>query len=226
MRKKVYSWLGREFIALSCEGRPEGPATKQLASVFERFSQELAGVDLSLENVVRTRLWARDRESRNEASNERARILTGKARSAGSSYIAPDYFDSEARVALNLLAMRPTREELDKTLKEYEPPITPLRYLIYDSVIFLSGVTAVLPGLDQQLADIVPRITESLADAGSSWNQVAKVSCFLHKSERVAFLKDLFQAHVKARIPRFEVGFVDGFSTEGKLVEVEVTASL
>ncbi|MGH7847716.1 MAG: hypothetical protein ACREQW_21450 [Candidatus Binatia bacterium] len=226
MRKRVYSWLEREFVALSCEGRPEGSATKQLASAFERFSKELAGMGLSLENVVRTRLWARDRESRNEASSERARILTGKGRSAGSSYIAPDYFDSGARVALDLLAMRPTREQLEKTLKEYEPPITPLRYLIYDSVIFLSGVTAVLPALEQQFADIVPRITESLADAGSSWNQVARVSCFLHKSERVAYLKDLFQAHVKARIPRFEVGFVDGFSTEGKLVEVEVTAIL
>ncbi|MEK7209889.1 MAG: hypothetical protein AAB070_00560, partial [Candidatus Binatota bacterium] len=134
MRKKIFHWLGREFVALSCEGKA-GLATKeQSQDIFRRFDEELRLMGLSLENTVRTRLWGRDRQSRNLGSDQRIRVLSGKARSASSSYIAPGHFDSEARVGLDLLAMRPSRPGLEKTLKEYDPPIVPLRYLIYDSV--------------------------------------------------------------------------------------------
>ncbi len=181
---------------------------------------------LSLENTVRTRLWGRDRQSRNLASNERVKVLSGKARSASSSYIAPGHFDSDARVALDLLAMKPSRPGLEKTLKEYDLPIVPLRYLIYDSVVFLSGVTAVLPTLVHQMADIIPRITDSLRDAGSSWDRAVKVSFFLHQSQKLENLKEFFRKHVRAEIPQMEYGFVDGYSSEGKLIEIEVTATI
>ena len=94
----------------------------------------------SLENTVRTRLWGRDRESRDLGSEQRVKILSGKARSASSSYIAPDHFDSSSNVSIDLVAMRPVGPEADKILKEYDPPVVPLRYLVYDSIVFLSGV--------------------------------------------------------------------------------------
>ncbi|TAK01054.1 hypothetical protein EPO44_09300, partial [bacterium] len=191
MRKKIFRWLGREFVSLSSEGKA-ATATQEASAIFRRFDQELRETGLSLDHTVRTRLWGKDRESRNLGSDERVKVLSGKARSASSSYIAPEHFDSNALVALDLLAMRPSRPGLDKILKEYDPPIVPLRYLIYDSVVFLSGVTAVLPTLKDQLADILPRITGSLTDAGSSWNEVAKVSFFLHRSQRLEILKELF----------------------------------
>jgi len=179
---------------------------------------------LCLENTVRTRLWGKDRESRDLGSNERVKVLSGKARSASSSYIAPGHFDSDARVGLDLLTMIPSRPGAEKTLKEYDPPIVPLRYLIYDSVVFLSGVTAVLPTLEDQLADILPRISGSLTDAGSSWNKVVKVSFFLHRSQKLETFKELFRKHVRAEIPQMEYSFVDGYSAPGKLIEIEVTA--
>ncbi len=224
MRKKIYLWLGREFITLSCEGKEEMTATDQSREIFRSLDEELRGMGLSLENTVRTRLWGKDRESRNLGSNERVRILSGKARSASSSYIAPVHFDSNAHVALDLLAMRPLRLGLEKTLVEYDPPITPLRYLVYDSLAFLSGVTAVLPTLDDQMADILSRISTSLTDAGSSWDKVVKVSFFLHRSQALQALKDLFKKTVKAEIPQMEYAFVDGYSREGKLIEIEVSA--
>ncbi len=171
MQKKIFQWLGREFIALSCEGMSGLTATAQAQDIFRSLDEELRGMGLSLENTTRTRLWGKDRESRNLGSNERVRILSGKARSASSSYIAPGHFNSDAKVALDLLAMRPSRQGLEKTLVEYDPPITPLRYLTYDSVVFLSGVTAVLPTLGDQLSDILPRISSSLTNAGSSWRK-------------------------------------------------------
>jgi len=101
-----------------------------------------------------------------------------------------------------------------------------LRYLIYDSVVFLSGVTAVLPTLEDQMVDILPRIEGSLKDAGSSWDRAVKASFLLHRSQTFEKLKELFQRQVKAKIPQMEYFHVDGYSSEGKLIEIEVTATL
>jgi enamine deaminase RidA (YjgF/YER057c/UK114 family) len=199
-------------------------ATEQTRHIFRRLDEELRGMGLSLENTARTRLWGKDRESRNLGGSERVKILSGKARSASSSYIAPDHFNSDANVALDLLAMRPSHQGLEKTLKEYDPPITPLRYLIYDSIVFLSGVTAVLPTLGDQLSNILPRISSSLTDSGSSWEKAVMVSFYLHRSQKLETLKELFKKSVKPEIPQMEFAFVDGYSAEGKLIEIEVTA--
>lgn len=226
MRKRIFSWLGKEFVELCGEARPAATATQEAQEIFQRFDQELRVHGLSLANTVRSRLWGRDRQSRDQGSNERVKALSGKARSASSSYIAPIHFDSDAKVAIDLLAMRPSRADTEKFLKEYNPPIVPLRYLTYDSIVVLSGVTAVLASLDEQLDNILPRIEDSLKNAGSSWDRVAKVSFFLHRSQRLETLKELFSTRISAKIPSMEYSFVDGYSSEGKLCEVEVTATL
>jgi hypothetical protein len=174
---------------------------------------------------VRSRLWGRDRESRDLGSDERVKILSGRARSASSSYIAPGHFDSDAKVAADLLAMRPTEPSMAKRVVEYDPPIVPIRFLVYDSIVVLSGVTAVLPTLEDQLNNIIPRITASLTDSGSSWDKVAQVSFCLHRSQNLENLKALFAGHVTAKIPQMEYVFVDGYSSPGKFCEVEVTAT-
>ena len=226
MRKRIFSWLGKEFVELSGEAKPAATATAEAHELFQRFARELQTHGLTLDHTVRSRLWGRDRESRDQGSTERVKILSGKARSASSSYIAPVHFDSNAKVAIDLLAMRPSRPNAEKFLKEYDPPIVPLRYLIYDSVVVFSGVTTVLATLDEQLDNILPRIEDSLKNAGSSWDRVAKVSFFLHRSQRVETLKELFSNRVTAEIPAMEYSFVDGYSSEGKLCEVEVTATI
>ena len=102
MRKKIFPWLGREFVGLSCEGNAEGTVTEETQDIFRRIDSELKRMGFSLENTVRTRLWGRDRESRDLGSEQRVKILSGKARSASSSYIAPDHFDSNSKVSLSL----------------------------------------------------------------------------------------------------------------------------
>ena len=225
MHKRIFSWLDKEFVELSSEATPGATAEDEARDLFQRFDRELQSHGLSLDNTVRSRLWGRNRESRDQGSNERVKILSGKARSASSSYIAPVHFDSNAKVAIDLLAMRPSRSDAEKFLQEYDPPIVPLRYLVYDSIVVLSGVTAVLATLDEQLDNILPRIEDSLKNAGSSWERVAKVSFFLHRSRRLETLKELFSKRVTAKIPAMEYSFVDGYSSEGKLCEIEVTAT-
>ncbi len=224
MRKRFFTWLGRDFIELSSEAKPGASATSEARELFRRFDQELKAHELSLDNTVRTRLWGRDRESRDLGSDERVKALSGKARSASSSYIAPDYFDSDAKIALDLLAMKPSRQNMVKRIVEYDPPIVPIRFLTYEDIVVLSGVTTVLPTLEAQLDNILPRIAGSLADGGSSWDKVARVSFYLHRSQTIENLRQLFGRRVSAQIPQIEYCFVDGYSAEGKFCEVEVTA--
>jgi enamine deaminase RidA (YjgF/YER057c/UK114 family) len=225
MRKRIFTWLGKEFVELSGEGKPAANATTEARELFGRFDEELKLHGLSLDNTVRSRLWGSDRQSRDLGSNERVKLLSGKARSASSSYIAPGHFDSASKVALDLLAMRPSEPSANKRVVEYDPPIVPIRFLTYDSVVVLSGVTTVLPTLEEQLDNILPRIRGSLADAGSSWDKVARVSFYLHRSQTLENLKALFARQVTAKIPQMEYCFVDGYSSEGKFCEVEVTAT-
>jgi enamine deaminase RidA (YjgF/YER057c/UK114 family) len=226
MRKELQTWLGKEFIWLTSEAKPGANATDETRELFQGFENELRQLGLSMDHTVRTRLWGRDRESRDEANEERFKTLTGRARSVSSSYYSPSHFASEARAGLDLLALRPSRPATDKLLKEYDPPLIPLRYLVYDSVVFLSGVTAILPTLEEQLANILPRISGSLADAGTSWAKVVKVSCYLHRTQKLDTLKRIFHDTVKTEIPQMEFAFVDGYSNPGKLIEIETTATL
>ncbi len=226
MRKKIFTWLGRELIELSGEAKPAADATIEAREIFQRFDQELQTHGLSLDHTVRSRLWGRDRQSRDLGSTERVKALSGKARSASSSYIAPGHFDSAARVAVDLIALRPSTTSAQKHIVEYDPPIVPIRFLVYDSAVVLSGVTTVLPTLAEQFDNIFPRIAASLADADSSWDKVARVSFYMHRSQTLENLKTLFRRHVTAKIPQMEYCFVDGYSSEGKFCEVEVTAQV
>ena len=226
MHKRIFNWLGKEFIELSGEARPAADATAEARDIFERFDTELKQHGRSLDHTVRSRLWGRDRQSRDLGSTERVRVLSGKARSASSSYIAPSHFDSNAKVALDLIAMRPSQAEAAKRIVEYEPAIVPIRFLVYESVVVLSGVTTVLPTLAEQFDNIFPRIAGSLKDAGSSWEKVARVSFYMHRSQTLENLRALFARHVSVQVPQLEYCFVDGYSSEGKFCEVEVTATV
>ena len=226
MRKRIFTWLGKEFIELSGEAKSAEDPSAEARDIFSRFDEELRSHDLSLDHTVRSRLWGRDRRSRDLGSEVRVKVLSGKARSASSSYICPGHFDSAANVAVDLIAMRPAQASAAKRIVEYDPPIVPIRFLTYEDVVVLSGVTTVLPTLEAQLDNILPRIAGSLADAGSSWDKAARISFYLHRSQAIDHLKELFRRRVAARIPQMEYCFVDGYSAEGKFCEVEVTARI
>jgi enamine deaminase RidA (YjgF/YER057c/UK114 family) len=227
MRLTIMPQWEKELIALSGEGQAGLAADRATADLLQRFDGELRSLGLSLDNTVRTRLWGRDREARDLGSRERVNVLAGKARSASSSFIAPGYFDSAATVAVDLVALRPASGAAQKVLREYEPPIVPLRYLVYDGGAFLSGVTSEHGTLEEQLDNILPRIGESLSEAGSSWAKVDWMSCFLHRSQTVPALRAGLASRLGDDVPKAsEFAFVDGYSAPGKLIEIEVTARL
>lgn len=224
LRKQVVQWIGREFVYLSCEGRRSGSAADEMEEIFDRFRGGLKEEGLTLDHTLRTRLWAVDRKSRDLASDVRAACNTGRARSATSSYIMPDHFASDARVAFDLIALRPRNSGMKKQIVENDPPRKPIDYLVFDNLVVLAGKTVVLPSLEAQLDEILPRIGGILARAGTRWRDVVNLSCYLHRSQRVETLRNGFTRWVKEPLARHAVAAVEGYSTEGKLIEIEVTA--
>ena len=223
MEKNVFEWHGQEFVALSDEGRSGGSAHDQTRDILERMDLALRREETSLIGTVRTRLWARDVDARNRGSRARVDFLTEYARSASSSYIAPDHFESSASVAIDLVAMKPA-SGMSKVLVEYDPPMVPLRYVIYGPLVHLSGVTSVLATLPAQVAEILPKLEGSLTAAGSSWAQATKVSFYVQRDASVDEMKALFAASVTAPNAELDFQVVDGYSAPDKLVEIEVTA--
>lgn len=224
MRKKIFSWLGREFIELSGEAWPGASVAEETKELFHRFEQELKGHGLSLENTVRTRIWGRDREARNLATGARSKILSASAKASSSSYISPSYFDSDVKVALDLLAMRPSHPDAERKPVEFEPPRNYLCYLRYDSLVFCSGFTSDADTLENQVPEVLWTLANALAVAGTNWSKVIKLSLFLHRSQNLDVLKDLLANGPKLDVPQVEFSFVDGYAGEKSLLEVEATA--
>jgi enamine deaminase RidA (YjgF/YER057c/UK114 family) len=218
VQKSVFELDGQEFVALSDEARSGGSAHDQTRDIFERMDLELRKEGVSLIGNVRTRLWARDADARTRGSRARVEMLANDARSASSSYIAPDHFETTAN-------MKPA-SGLTKKLTEYDPAQVPLRYAIYGPLVYLSGVTSDKATLAEQAPDILARIGESLVAAGSSWEQATKVSFYLQRDEAQEEMAKLFAAAVTAPNAELEYGAVDAFAGPDARVEIEVTATV
>ena len=225
MQKRIFSWQSREFVELSAEARPAGLVEEETRSLFRSFEQELKTHGLSLENTVRTRLWGRDRDARNLGTAARSKILAGSAKAASSSYVSMHRFDSDAQVALDMLAMKPLQSDAERRPVEFQPPRNYLCYLRYDSRVFLSGYTSDKQTLDDQVPQVISAVAGGLTVAGTGWDQLVKVSLFLHRSHKIETLKNLLgKGPAFPASCQIEFGFVDGYAGEKSLLEVEATA--
>jgi enamine deaminase RidA (YjgF/YER057c/UK114 family) len=225
MRLKIFPWLGQEFVSLSWEGTGSGSVEEETRELFARFADRLGGLGLTLDHTVRTRMWVRDMACWEAGVHERVRVLRGAARSVSSSHVRPERLPGSARLAVDLLAMRPPADGGAKVMKEYEPQTIVLRWLKWGGRLFLSGVTDMTTStLDQQFPIIIKRLTDSLADGGGSWKDMARMSCFLHRDESLPQLRERFHSAVDARIPVVDYTFVD--SRQGKRLEIELTARI
>jgi enamine deaminase RidA (YjgF/YER057c/UK114 family) len=225
MQKRIFSWQGRELIDLSSEARPAASVEEETSSLFRTFEQELKTHGLSLQNTVRTRLWGRDRDARNLGTAARSKILTGSAKAASSSYVSTNRFDSDAKVALDLLAINPSCADAERRPVEFQPPRNYLCYLHYDSFVFLSGYTSDAERLEDQVSQIVNAVAGGLIVAGSMWDKLVKVSLFLHGSQKLEVLKELLgRGPAVPANCHVEFGFVEGYAGDKSLLEVEATA--
>jgi hypothetical protein len=225
MRLKIFPWLGQQFVSLSWDGNGEGTIEGETRALFARFSDRLRELGLALDHTVRTRLWARDMDCWQAAVNERARILSGKARSVSSSHIRPDRLGSKARIAVDLMAMVPPASGDNKRLREYEPQTNVLRSLTWGEILFCSGQSDMTtPTFDEQFPLIIRRLSDTLSDGGGSWQKVERASFFLHHEESLDKLRESFRCAVSARIPNVDYTLID--TRQGKRLEIELTSTL
>lgn len=227
MKSTLVRAFGRRFVHVSCEASPRLLPDAAFRELMERCNHELGAVaGLSLEDTVRTRLWGRTAYDRDVASTQRRESLSGRARSSSSSYIAPGHFESAAGVAVDLIALEPARRRREKTVVEYDPAIAPPRYVIYDGMVFLSGVTYVVPTLEEAVASTMAAIGQSLKHAGASWRNVVKISNHLRRDYSFEHMEKLLRAAAPVKSISTDYAHVDGYSSPGKHVEIEVTARL
>ena len=134
------------------------------------------------------------RDARNLGTAARSKILTGSAKAASSSYVSTNRFDSDAKVAVDMLAMKPSRADAERRPVEFQPPRNYLCYLRDDSFVFLSGYTSAAETLETQVPDIIKAVAGGLVVAGSMWDKLVKVSLFLHRSQKLETLKAIARA--------------------------------
>lgn len=226
MKSTLVRALGRRFVHVSEEASPDLLPDAGVREILEVCNRELATYGLSLDNTIRTRLWARHAIDRDVASTERRTVLSGKSRSASSSYIASDHFQTWGKTAIDLVALEPSRRTAKKTVVEYDPAIVPVRFIVYDGMVVLSGVTVVVPTLEEAVKQTTALIGGSLKKAGITWKQVVKMSCYLRRDHSFAKMDRLLGNAVPEQGISTDFVHVDGYSSLGKHVEIEVTAAL
>jgi enamine deaminase RidA (YjgF/YER057c/UK114 family) len=226
MRKRLFHWQGQRFVQLGFEGEAGTPLAQQASSLFVRADAELKPLGLSLAaNTVRTRIFGRNAEARTAGSDARGQALIGASRASGSSYITAAHFESAADVGLDLLAMAAPAGGAARQVTEHAPAQSFIRHLVWDPMVFLAGMTCErFPDLKRQYEDILPRAHALLRETGCDWQNVVRVSLFLHRDEN----PDALLAGIAAVAPvppeHAEIELVEGYSRPGKRLEIEITA--
>lgn len=224
MKTKLFTWLGREFVEITGEGRAGAAPESAVNELFQQFEAELKSHGLSLDNTARIRVWGRDRNARTLATAARSKILTGTRKAASSSFISRDWFDSAAIAGLDLLAMRPINSGAERRPVDFEPARNYLCYLRCDSLLFYSGFTSDAPTLEEQVPDVLRTLANAFTVSGASWSKVVKLSILLDRTQKLEVLRNLLAQGPKVDVPEVEVSFVDGFAGEKYLLEIEATA--
>jgi enamine deaminase RidA (YjgF/YER057c/UK114 family) len=224
MKTKHFSWLDREFIEISAEGRAGVAADIATAELFEKFETELKASGLSLDNTARIRVWGRDKDARTLATAARSKILSGNRKAASSSFISSEWFDSDGTAGLELLAMRSANPSAVRRPVDFEPGRNYLCYLDYDGLSFFSGFTSEAPVLKKQVAEIVATISTALERGRTDWSRVVKLSVLLQRGHDLDVVRRELASAGRAAIREIEFTLVDGFAGEKYLLEIEATA--
>jgi hypothetical protein len=226
MKSRLFSWFGRDFIEISCEGKAGVPADIAIEDLFAACESELRSHDFSLENTARIRVWGRDKDARTLATAARAKILNGKRRAASSSFISQQWFDSDATAGLELIAMKPRDSGAERRPVDFEPARNYLCYLRYESLVFYSGYTSTADTLEKQVSEIWKALAGARAISGNltqDFTKTGKLSVFLHRSQKLSAVKDLLAKWTWIDLAKVEFRLVDGFAGDKYLLEIEAT---
>jgi len=216
---------GRELLKVSVNGVANGDVEGESREAMESALSALIEAGFHDDHIVRSRLYARDAEARQLASNARLSMLGGHRRAASSSYIDPERLPMGSSIAVDLVAQRVHRPEVSKQVAEYDPIIAPPMYVALDGMVFFSGNTDTSPEFEQQLENIRAKIDACLTAAGTDWSRLfdftAHVSKTIGPRRAARGLATYFP-----EVASVTISSVIGYSAPEKLVEIEVAASV
>lgn len=208
-------------------GQVDSSEPGQVDALMDAIDAELRrhGLD-GVADVVRTRIYAASRPARDAGSRIRtARLLNGPGVSASSSFIEPARFPGGDGVAFEGMAVAGAGG--DKVVERYGDGSALCRYVATGDLVFNTGVTSVLATYEEQLAEIGPRVLATMAHAAERLGRpVHPVAIHVHVDRIQEPGTDTWLAD-RLGLPGVpvEIARCDGFSTPGKLIEVEVDAT-
>lgn len=215
---------GRDVFSVSVSGDAGASIEDETDRAIATAIAEIEAAGFSPDHVVRSRLFAHDREARSRASDRRRVLLAGARRSSSSSFCDAGRLALDARMSIDLVAMRPRGGDA-KIVREYEPAIAPPMFVTLDGLVFLSGITDTTPGLPAQILAIRRSIDASLANAGTDFSAARLVSVFLAKEEDPRHALRLIAENFGPMACPLTLSSVEGYSAPQKRVEIEVTAA-
>lgn len=212
-------------------GQVDSSEVAQVDALMDAIDAELRGRGLAgVADVVRTRIFAASRPARDAGSQVRtARLLTGPGVSASSSFIEPGRFPGGDGVAFEGMALAGAGDG-SKITEPYEGANHAglCRYVITGDLVFNTGITSVLATYEDQLAEIGPRVLATIAHAEARTGRRVTPTVITAHVDRTQEPGSGAWLAERLGLPGVPVviGRCDGFTTPGKLIEVEVDGVL
>jgi enamine deaminase RidA (YjgF/YER057c/UK114 family) len=223
------SWIssrGRELFRVSVTSAHSGSTETETKSAIAAAKGALDEAGLETDQIVRSRIWARDAEARRQASDVRRAALAGTSRGASASFIDPARLPEHSTMMIDLVALKTPGLTGDKIIAEYDPPVAPPEFVTLDGMVFLSGNTDSSAGFAQQLRAIRTKIENGMRRADAPWDKIVQVSAFVSLAEDQAGARRKIAALMGGLRCPLLTSAVAGFSSPEKLVEIEVTVDL
>jgi len=216
----VSNLAGREHVHVTVYGRAGASVGEEARRAMEDALALLEEAGAPRDHLVRSRLFARDGQTRRTASDMRLEVLGGGLRASSSSYIDPARLPDSAAMAIELVGRRGAAGAT-KSVREYEPRIAPPMFVALDGVVYLSGVTDTTDGFDTQLENIRAAVDRSLAAASAA--RIAHIAAHVSRKVNLDHAWDAIARAFPAGVA-LTLSQVDGYSAAEKLVEIETTA--
>lgn len=215
---------GRRGVAFT--GTVDSSELAQVDALMDAIDAELRAAGLhGVADIVRTRIFAASRPARDAGSRIRAdRLLSGPGASASSSFIEPRRFPGGDGVCFEGLALHGAGQ--GKVVVKYEDGSPLCRYIATGDLVFNTGLTSTLLTYEEQLANIGPRIAATLDHAARTLGRPVRpvaITAHVDRTQEPGAGAWLAERLGLPGVP-VTIGRCDGFTTPGKLIEVEIDA--
>jgi enamine deaminase RidA (YjgF/YER057c/UK114 family) len=227
MIERIWHFLGnRSLLQVIAGGTPGSDIQAQSTTAISRAFSEIEKAGFKTDHIVRSRIWGRDAATRRIASDVRRLECTGLKRGATASFFDAERLGDGVDMLIDIFALSVKTNDARKVSQEYATPVAAPLFIGLEGMVFLSGNTDTSPKLEDQLVKIRDKIKIALQSSSAQWRQVSLVSAFLSKTMNTLEAQRAIAATFPELSCPVTITSVDGFSSPGKLIEIEVTASI